>query len=129
YKRIIEVYEGREIGLSQRVSTNGKTIYINGEAVEKYTFKQDYYWMMGDNRHRSEDSRIWGFVPFSHVVGKPVFIWMSWDSFGKKIRTERVFTTVSGAGERVSYFTYFVIALVLYFVGMFFYNKKKKQHA
>ena len=58
---------------------------INDKKVTSYTFKQNYYWMMGDNRHNSEDSRYWGYVPEDHIVGKPVFIWMSWDTNGKGI--------------------------------------------
>ena len=80
----------------------------------------NYFWMMGDNRHNSADSRMWGFVPENHIVGKPVFIWFSWDSNGtgimEKIRWERLFTTVGGDGKPVSYFIYFIIALVAYFV-------------
>jgi signal peptidase I len=67
--------------------------------------------MMGDNRHNSEDSRYWGYVPENHIVGKPVFIWMSWDTNGKglnKVRWDRVFTTVSGEGQPESYFKYFL---------------------
>ena len=71
YKRIISVYEGNDLKIA-----NGR-IYINGKETTKYTFQQDYYWMMGDNRHNSEDSRVWGFVPHDHVVGKPLFIWFS----------------------------------------------------
>ena len=71
YKRVIEVYEGNDLAIK-----NGR-IYINGEQVTKYTFQQDYYWAMGDNRHNSEDSRFWGFVPHDHMVGKPLFIWFS----------------------------------------------------
>ncbi len=86
--------------------------------------------MMGDNRHRSEDSRYWGFVPENHIVGKPVFIWMSWDTNGKglqKIRWERLFTTVGGDGQPQSYFQYFLIALVAYFIGEYFWKKRKKE--
>lgn len=72
YRRIISVYEGNEF----KQTKDGKFI-INGAETNQYTFKQDYYWMMGDNRHNSEDSRVWGFVPFDHVVGKPLFIWFS----------------------------------------------------
>ena len=71
YKRIISVYEGNELRIA-----NGR-VYINGTETTQYTFQQDYYWMMGDNRHNSDDSRVWGFVPHSHVVGKALFIWFS----------------------------------------------------
>ncbi len=124
YKRIIEVYENNNL------TVNGDEIFINGKLATSYTFKQNYYWMMGDNRHNSEDARYWGYVPFDHVVGKPVFIWMSWDSNGQgiqnKIRWERVFTTVHGDGKPVSYLYYFLGALVLWF-GYSSYRKRKKE--
>ena len=86
--------------------------------------------MMGDNRDNSQDARMWGFVPFNHVVGKPVFIWMSWDSNAEglinKIRWERLFTTVGGEGKPVSYFKYFVILLGIWFVFDFFRKRKEK---
>ncbi|NQV77605.1 MAG: signal peptidase I [Lutibacter sp.] len=124
YKRIIEEYENNNLTI------NGNEIFINGKLATTYTFKQNYYWMMGDNRHNSEDARYWGYVPFDHVVGKPVFIWFSWDSnaqgLGNKIRWERVFTTVHGSGEPVSYLYYFLAALVLWF-GYSSYRRRKNE--
>jgi signal peptidase I len=72
-------------------------IFINGKSTNAYTFKMDYYWMMGDNRHSSLDSRFWGFVPEDHIVGKPKFIWLSLDKnkeFLNRIRWERMFKGV-----------------------------------
>ena len=88
YRRIIEVYEGNafeELG-------DGR-YRINGEETDRYTFQMDYYFMMGDNRHNSLDSRYWGFVPEDHVVGKPRVIWMSTDEnqkFPRNIRWRRL---------------------------------------
>ena len=125
YKRIIEIYEYNKLEIV------GNQIKINDEVADKYTFKQDYYWMMGDNRHQSEDSRMWGFVPYDHIIGKPVLIWMSidnmMDSGPKSIRTERLFTTVGGEGEPVSHWPYFIMLLVLYFGGEYLYNRYKKK--
>jgi len=125
YKRIIEVYENNNL------TTSGDEIFINGKLATSYTFKQDYYWMMGDNRHNSEDARYWGYVPFDHVVGKPVFIWFSWDTNGEgianKIRWERVFTTVHGSGKPVSYLYYFLGALALWYAFSLFRKRKKAE--
>lgn len=91
YRRVIETYEGNSI----RVEDN--EIYINDSKVDSYTFKMDYYFMMGDNRHNSADSRYWGFVPEDHVVGKAVFIWLSLDKdkqFLDKIRWNRMFSLI-----------------------------------
>lgn len=71
YKRVIKDYEGNDLKIRK------SSIEINGKPATQYTIQQDYYWMMGDNRHNSEDSRVWGFVPQDHIVGKPLFIWMS----------------------------------------------------
>lgn len=90
----------------------GNEIWINKEKIDTYTFKQNYYWMMGDNRQNSLDSRFWGCVPMDHVIGKPVFIWFSWEQHAKgiynKIRWKRLFTTVKGQGTSTSYFSYFI---------------------
>ena len=120
YKRVITEYEGNTLRVE------GNQIFINNALATNYTFKQNYYWMMGDNRHNSIDARAWGFVPFNHVLGKPVFIWMSWDSNAKgfnKIRWDRMFTTVHGNGERVSYFIPFLVLLF----GWFGFNKLRKR--
>lgn len=129
YKMIISDYE------KNKLEVNGDEIRINGKVAKDYTFKLDYYWMMGDNRHNSEDSRYWGFVPSDHIVGKPVFIWLSldqnvpWSKALDKIRWERMFTTVGGNGEPVSYFIYFVIVLIGWNGYSFYRKRKKKQSA
>ncbi|MBP6181932.1 signal peptidase I [Flavobacterium sp.] len=123
YKMIISEYEKKDL------KVNGNEIRINGKVVNSYTFNQNYYWMMGDNRHNSEDSRYWGYVPEDHIVGKPIFIWLSIDPHGKginKIRWDRVFTTVSGEGQPQSYFKLFLLALVAFFVGEYFWKKRKE---
>ena len=125
YKKIISDYELNDLELS------GDDTKINGFTADTYTFKQDYYWMMGDNRHRSEDSRFWGFVPEDHIVGKPVFIWMSIDGFmdglrNWKIRWERVFTTVGGSGKPVSYRWYFA-AFIAIWQGIAWYRRRSKK--
>lgn len=125
YRRIIEVYEGSEINIPNKISQAGTQVMLNGTPITKYTFKQDYYWMMGDNRNNSQDARMWGFVPFTHIVGKPVFIWMSWDSNSKSIRWERMFTTVGGTGAPVSYFKYFLVLAIAWFAYDFWRRRRK----
>ena len=91
YQRLIDSYENNDL------EVKGDQIYINGELATRYTFKMDYYWMMGDNRHNSADSRYWGFVPEDHVVGKAKFIWLSLDKdkkFPGKIRFGRLFSNI-----------------------------------
>jgi signal peptidase I len=91
YERIIDVYENNDLRIE------GSKVIINNAPAESYTFKMDYYWMMGDNRHNSADSRYWGFVPEDHVIGKPKFIWLSINKEGKglsKIRFGRMFMGV-----------------------------------
>jgi len=125
YKRIIEVYEGSEMGLNNEISVSGTQVLLNGSSITEYTFLQDYYWMMGDNRNNSEDARSWGYTPYNHVVGKPVFVWMSYDSNWKP-RWERFFTTVGGNGKPVSYLYYFLGLVAAWYVFSFFRKKKKK---
>lgn len=128
YKKIIRDYEHNQ------VQVRGNKVLINGEEADSYTFQQDYYWMMGDNRDHSEDSRTWGHVPEDHIVGKPVFIWMSFDNFREGIanwrpRWERIFTTVGGSGEPVSYFPYFVALLGGWFLFDAIRKRRKKKAA
>jgi signal peptidase I len=89
YERIIRVYE------HNKLEVKGNEFYINNQPVKTYTFKMDYYWMMGDNRHNSADSRYWGFVPEDHIVGRPVLVWLSLNKdkglFNGKIRWNRFF--------------------------------------
>jgi signal peptidase I len=85
YRRVIEVYEGNKL------EQNANGFVINGQATDSYIFKMDYFWMMGDNRHNSQDSRFWGFVPEDHIVGKASLIWFSWQNGP---RWKRLFKTI-----------------------------------
>jgi len=95
YRRVIDVYENNDLSVK-----NGK-IYINGKETDSYTFKQNYYWAMGDNRHNSEDSRFWGFVPEDHIVGKPLFIWFSTKngSMSNGINWNRIFKSAESVSK------------------------------
>ena len=124
YKKIIREYEKNEL------TKEGASIFINGKETTSYTFQQDYYWMMGDNRHRSEDSRYWGYVPEDHVVGKPVLVWFSIEGINDgiknwRIRWDRIMTTVGGNGEPISFFPY-VLAIFLGWQGWVYFRKRKK---
>jgi len=125
YKKLIRDYENKSLE-----EING-TYYIDGKATDTYTFEKDYFWMMGDNRHRSEDSRFWGFVPDNHIVGKPIFIWMSIDGINDgisnwKVRWDRVFTTTNGDGEPVSYRWHLLAGLIVYQLVVRFRKRRKK---
>ena len=125
YKKIIREYEGNTL------DKQGTAIIINGKVADRYTFKQDYYWMMGDNRHRSEDSRFWGFVPENHIVGKPVLIWFSIEGINDgirnwRIRWDRIMTTVKGEGKAISFFPYFVVVVLLWQVIGYVLRKRKQ---
>jgi len=92
YRRAIELYE------NNKVETSGKDVLVNGKKADSYTFKMNYYWMMGDNRHNSLDCRFWGYVPEDHVVGKAIITWMSIDSTGTfldKVRWNRIFKPIN----------------------------------
>ena len=86
YAFTIEKYEGHE-----QVVVKDGSLFIDGEKVERYTFQQNYYFMMGDNRHRSQDSRYWGFVPETHIVGRAALIWFS---YSQSIRWNRLFNLI-----------------------------------
>jgi signal peptidase I len=91
WERIIEVYEGNTLEVTD------EQILINGVPASTYTFEMDYYWMVGDNRHNSADSRYWGYVPEDHIVGRAMFVWLSLDknkSFLNKIRFNKTFRTI-----------------------------------
>ena len=123
YKKIIIDYEYNDLRVVE------EDILINGKIENEYIFKQDYYWMMGDNRYNSEDSRVWGFVPYNHVLGKPVFIWMSIEGLFNgienwKFRWDRVFTTIGFNGKPRSYLPHFIIFIIAW--QLFYFIKRRR---
>lgn len=118
WHRIISVYE------KNKLEIKGEQIFINGKPETTYTFKQNYYWLMGDNRHNSLDSRYWGFVPEDHVVGRPVFVWMSkGDTSG--LRPERMMSFVSKEGLSKSYLWWVIGGIVAIIAYNQFKNRGK----
>ena len=117
YRTIIEKYEHNTIKIADN------SIYINDLKTNSYEIKMNYYWMVGDNRHNSEDSRVWGFVPENHIVGKPIFTWLSlnYNALNKEgiksklgiIRWKKLFTTINQEGKQKSYLIHFLIFLLL----------------
>lgn len=121
YNKVIRKYENHQI------KWENNQALVDGKVAKDYTFTYDYYWMMGDNRHNSLDSRFWGFVPESHIVGKPVFKWFSRDLNGN-IRWERLFTVIHGEGKAKSYLIYFLVAFAA-LQGFSYFRKKKNKSA
>ena len=127
YKKIIREYE------KNLLTVKDGAIFINGKETTQYRFQQDYYWMMGDNRHRSEDSRYWGFVPEDHIVGKPVLIWFSIEGINDgirnwRIRWDRVMTTVKGEGKAFAFGPY-VFGIIVIWQIIAFILRRKKEHS
>ena len=128
YKKIIREYE------KNLLEVKDGAIFINGKETTQYSFQQDYYWMMGDNRHRSEDSRYWGFVPEDHIVGKPVLIWFSIEGINDGIRNwsirwDRVMTTVKGEGKAFAFGPYVFGIILIWQIIAFILRRKKVQSA
>ena len=142
YEKILETYDNG----NHNVEIKSGIVFYDGAPISSYTFKQDYYWMMGDNRHNSADSRSWGVVPFDHVVGTPVFVWFSMkdpknnpisgegilpslfkNSKEGKFRWERFFCFVTENGLSRSYFIHFLVILGIWYAVRKFRKYKLKQ--
>ena len=106
YRRIINAYEGHEL-----IEKQDGSIIIDGKKVNSYTFGMDYYWMMGDNRYNSADSRVWGFVPEDHIVGRASLVWLSRSPY-KGFRLERILKNVSQEGS------FSTLQLIGFFLGI-----------
>ena len=124
YKKIIREYE------KNLLEVKDGAIFINGKETTQYSFQQDYYWMMGDNRHRSEDSRYWGFVPEDHIVGKPILIWFSIEGINDGIRNwsirwDRVMTTVKGEGKAFAFGPFVFGIILIWQIVAFILGRKK----
>lgn len=122
YRRIIEVYEGNTLNV------DGGKILINGDIATSYTFQLDYYFMMGDNRHNSLDSRYWGFVPETHIVGSPSMVWLSKrpdSQIFNGFRTNRMIAFVNNEGLTRSFLWIFVAGVVA-ITGFNYYRRKRK---
>lgn len=129
YYNIINRYEGE--GKKKKIEIKNNNILIDGHITKEYQIKQNYYFMVGDNRDSSLDSRFFGYVPEDHIVGKPVFIWLSlqglFDSGNFSIRLKRMFKEINtGNKEKIWYFPYFCIAIIIYCIWNYYINYQKE---
>lgn len=129
YYNIISNYEGVK---KKKIEIKNNNILINGHITKKYKIKQNYYFMVGDNRDSSLDSRFFGYVPEDHIIGKPVFIWLSlqglFDSGKLSIRIKRMFKAINtGNEEKTWYFPHFCIIIIMYFFWSFYRSRKRKK--
>ncbi|MCB9201850.1 MAG: signal peptidase I [Flavobacteriales bacterium] len=128
YYNIISKYEG-----DRKIDVKGDEILIDGKPTSEYEIQKDYYFMIGDNRDASLDSRYWGYVPDDHILGKPVFVWLSiqgmFDDGVRKTRWDRMFKRINtGEANKTSYLPHFLVLLAIYFGWDYFRNRKKKKN-